>query len=59
VVPHDTFGPDDLPEQLEPRKVYLLDGRGRDLASMENAVETLILRFDRGPMRAGSLEELH
>jgi hypothetical protein len=58
VVPNDTFGPDDVPVELEPRKVYLLDGRGRDLASMERALDVLVRRFDRADLRAGSLEEL-
>jgi processive 1,2-diacylglycerol beta-glucosyltransferase len=58
VVPNDTFGPEDMPEEFEPRKVYLLDGRGRDLASMEDAVEALIVHFDDAELRAGSLEEL-
>jgi processive 1,2-diacylglycerol beta-glucosyltransferase len=58
VVPNDTFGPEDMPGIFEPRKVYLLDGRGRDLAEMEHAVEALIVRFDNAGLRAGSLEEL-
>jgi UDP-N-acetylglucosamine:LPS N-acetylglucosamine transferase len=58
VVPNDTFGPDDVPVELEPSKVYLLDGRGRDLASMEHALDLLARRFDRAHVHAGSLEEL-
>lgn len=58
VVPNDTFGPDDLPIALEGRKVYLLDGRGRDLQAMEQAIQVLIVRFDRADLRVGSLEEL-
>ncbi len=58
VVPHDTFGPDDLPPKFEVRKVYLLDGRGRDLQAMEHAIDMVTLRFERADLRVGSLEEL-
>jgi processive 1,2-diacylglycerol beta-glucosyltransferase len=58
VVPNDTFGPEDLPARLQAHKVYLLDGRGRDLAEMEKAMDALITRFQRADLRAGSLGEL-
>ncbi|HEX5588469.1 MAG TPA: glycosyltransferase [Acidimicrobiia bacterium] len=58
VMPNDTFGPDDLPVTLQADKVYLLDGRGRELHEMEHAVDALISRFDRANLRAASLGEL-
>jgi hypothetical protein len=58
VIPNDTFGPDELPGALEADRVYLLDGRGRELGDMERAVNVLVDRFDRANLRAASLGEL-
>jgi len=58
VVPNDTFGPDQLPDTLEADRVYLLDGRGRQLDEMERAVSALVARLDRANLRAGALGEL-
>ncbi|MFI5047138.1 MAG: glycosyltransferase [Acidimicrobiia bacterium] len=58
VVPNHTFGPQQLPVVLESGKVYLLDGRGRELDDMEHAVNILVARFNRANLRAGSLGEL-
>jgi hypothetical protein len=58
IVPNDTFGPDDVPSALQAHKVYLLDGRGRELADMERAVRVLTERFDSAGLHSASLGEL-
>jgi len=58
VVPNRTFGAGEIPNGLQADRVYLLDGRGRHLAEMERAVNTLVERLNRANLRAGSLGEL-
>ena len=55
VVPDHTFGPESLPDQLEGRKVYLLDGRNRDTVAMEIAISDLAARLDARPPRSTPL----
>jgi processive 1,2-diacylglycerol beta-glucosyltransferase len=58
VVPNHTFGPRDVPQRLENRKVYLLDGREGDPKTMEAAVARLAHRIERGGFHAHPLGEL-
>jgi UDP-N-acetylglucosamine:LPS N-acetylglucosamine transferase len=58
VVPNHSFGPDNLPRNLEGRKVYLLDGRGRDGVSMEIAIAEFARRLDRASLNPHPLGEL-
>jgi hypothetical protein len=58
VVPNHTFGPRDVPQTLENRKVYLLDGREGDARSMKEAVALLATRIRGGGLNAHPLGEL-
>jgi UDP-N-acetylglucosamine:LPS N-acetylglucosamine transferase len=58
VVPNYTFGPRDVPQRLENRKVYLLDGREGDAKAMKVAVARLAQRIERGGFHAHQLGEL-
>jgi hypothetical protein len=58
VVANHTIRPENLPQQLESGKVYVLDGRQRDAAAMEVAVSNLQAQFVRQGVRAAPLGEL-
>ena len=58
VVPDHTFGPESMPAQLEERKVYLLDGRNRDVVAMEIAMSDLETRLTDARLQAHPLGEL-
>jgi UDP-N-acetylglucosamine:LPS N-acetylglucosamine transferase len=58
VVPNHTFGPRDVPRNLENRKVYLLDAHGGDAKSMEDAVARLAQRIRSGGFNVHPLGEL-
>ena len=50
--------PESMPAELEGRKIYVLDGRGRDVVAMEVAVSDLELRLDHARLVAHPLGEL-
>jgi hypothetical protein len=58
VLANHTIRPESLPNHLELAKVYVLDGRSRDAASMEVAVSQLDAQFSREGVRAAPLGEL-
>jgi processive 1,2-diacylglycerol beta-glucosyltransferase len=58
VVPDHTFAPESMPAELEGRKIYVLDGRDRDVVAMEIAVSDLELRLDHARLIAHPLGEL-
>jgi hypothetical protein len=58
VVANFTVRPENLPEELESGKVYVLDGRDRDPTAMEIAVADLDAQFEAAGLRAAPLGEL-
>jgi UDP-N-acetylglucosamine:LPS N-acetylglucosamine transferase len=58
VEPDDVFKPEQVPEQVKERKIYVLDGRERDRESMRVALTDFHLVVDRAGLRTTSLDEL-
>ena len=58
VMANFTVRPEHLPRELVPGKVYVLDGRNRDLPAMEVAVASLNDQFEAAGLRAAPLGEL-
>jgi hypothetical protein len=57
VRPNDTFRPEDVPEPLG-RRIYLLDGRGRDPVAVGLAIEDFAARVEADGLRVRPLEDL-
>jgi hypothetical protein len=58
VEPDDTFKPEQVPQQVKERKIYVIDGRERDRESMRVALTDFDLVVDRAGLRTTSLDEL-
>jgi hypothetical protein len=58
VEPDDVFKPEEVPQQVKERKIYVIDGRERDRESLRVAPADFDVVVDRAGLSSTSLDEL-